>query len=296
MSDFGAEDAEGNQRENLEVEKGTPPGVEMGYEVGDSALREESLLVEEPPGLPTPWSGWWTLLLAVTAVVIFNLGQVLFYLPVQKMFEGLGLAAKAGDLEEGVNLDGDVVGLVAFLVIFVVCPFCLWVAQMRPGWRGMDYLGSEKVAWWQWPLWIGVTFGVMILGGVFSQLMGEAETHESMVEMANTTDLPVLLFLGVAIGAPLTEEFIFRGLLFRGWRESPLGLWGTLVVTSALWTAMHGQYGWVQLVVLFTLGIVFGLARQRTGSVWVPVGMHFFNNGLAFLGMMYAEKLQQLGS
>jgi hypothetical protein len=107
-----------------------------------------------------------------------------------------------------------------------------------------------------------------------------------MVTMANTTQFPILLFLGVAIGAPLVEEFMFRGALWRGWRASKLGLWGTLVLTSFFWAILHLQYPPVIIAYIFCLGLILGLAREKTGNLWVPVWMHAVNNGIATFEML----------
>ena len=66
----------------------------------------------------------------------------------------------------------------------------------------------------------------LLLFGLLAPFLGIDGPDESMVTMANTTQFPILLFLGVAIGAPLVEEFMFRGALWRGWRASKLGLRG----------------------------------------------------------------------
>jgi len=107
-----------------------------------------------------------------------------------------------------------------------------------------------------------------------------------MVAMGKSTQYPILLFLGVAIGAPLIEEFIFRGILWRGWRASWMGLLGTLLLTSFFWAVLHVQYPPIIIAYIFCLGIVLGLAREITGNVWIPIWMHALNNGLATLSML----------
>jgi len=48
-----------------------------------------------------------------------------------------------------------------------------------------------------------------------------------------------ILFVAAAIGAPLAEELLFRGLLFGVLRETPAGFPGTALATALLWSALR---------------------------------------------------------
>jgi uncharacterized protein len=73
---------------------------------------------------------------------------------------------------------------------------------------------------------------------------------------------------------PISEEFVVRGFLFRGWSQSFLGPVGAVVLTSAVWTALHIQYHAFYLAEIFTIGLVLGYFRWRTGSTWLTVIVH----------------------
>jgi len=239
-----------------------------------------------PFAVPSPWNGWWTLLWALVLLVIWQL-----VMTVVLMAAGFqqGLFQDRGSLEDTLTtltLDGDIIGVAAFSAIFAVCPFCWFLGSRRPGFTGWSYLGNERVKWWSWPVWGAATIACAVVFGLLSPYLGVEENDESMMAMAESTDIPFLLYLGVGIGAPLVEEFIFRGALWRGWRSSRLGLAGTLVLTSFLWAALHVQYPLITICYIFVLGMLLGWAREKTGSIWVPVGMHALNNGLATLQML----------
>ncbi len=79
--------------------------------------------------------------------------------------------------------------------------------------------------------------------------------------------------------APLFEEIIFRACGFRLWRYTRLGLYGTLLLTSLLFTLIHiQQYSWQLLMFTFCLGMILGLSREKTGSLLVPLILHTLNN------------------
>jgi membrane protease YdiL (CAAX protease family) len=80
----------------------------------------------------------------------------------------------------------------------------------------------------------------------------------------------------------LSEEWMFRGVLFQGLR-SRLALWPAILITSALFGAVHvvnvvttGQLGEavVQAVAAFMSGMVLIALLIRTGSIWVPIVYH----------------------
>jgi len=43
----------------------------------------------------------------------------------------------------------------------------------------------------------------------------------------------------VALAAPMIEEILFRGFLYRGLSESRIGVVGTIILTSVTWALMH---------------------------------------------------------
>lgn len=97
-----------------------------------------------------------------------------------------------------------------------------------------------------------------------------------------------LLAVVISLLAPILEEFIFRGYLFTAWRHTRLGLSGTLLLTSVIFTGLHmSQYDGVLLFLLFIFSIILGLAREKSGSVWVPVILHGTNNFISAITVVY---------
>jgi membrane protease YdiL (CAAX protease family) len=81
-----------------------------------------------------------------------------------------------------------------------------------------------------------------------------------------------MLFVGAALLAPLGEELLFRGALLPRLcqHERP---WVAIVLSSLTFGAMHVQHGAAVLGPL-VLGLVFGWARARTGSLVPSVLLH----------------------
>ena len=92
----------------------------------------------------------------------------------------------------------------------------------------------------------------------------------------------------ICIAAPILEEFVFRGVMFRGWSQSFLGPIGAIVLTSALWAMLHTQYGWYERSWIFVDGLVLGYFRLRSNSTWLTVVAHSaMNMAILFLGGPY---------
>ncbi|MFM9958038.1 MAG: lysostaphin resistance A-like protein [Phycisphaerales bacterium] len=86
--------------------------------------------------------------------------------------------------------------------------------------------------------------------------------------------------LGVTVGAPIIEEFIYRGLiqtgLLRLTRSAPVAIIGTSLPFAL---AHAGAVESHALLTLFVLSLGFGLALEKTGKLWVCVLMHAAFNG-----------------
>jgi len=88
----------------------------------------------------------------------------------------------------------------------------------------------------------------------------------------------MLALAAIAIGAPLSEELLFRGFLFSGLAKSKLGLIGTGILTAVLWTMLHFGYSIFGLIEVLTIGLYFSWLLVRTGSAWVTIFCHAVYN------------------
>ncbi|HKW55747.1 MAG TPA: type II CAAX endopeptidase family protein [Candidatus Acidoferrum sp.] len=98
------------------------------------------------------------------------------------------------------------------------------------------------------------------------------------------------LFMAMAVLiAPLVEETVFRGYLYPLLARS-FGVATGVIVTGVLFGLMHGaQLGWTWglVFVLMVVGVVFTLARARTGSVFASFLLHLgYNSMIAFVTIL----------
>jgi uncharacterized protein len=108
--------------------------------------------------------------------------------------------------------------------------------------------------------------------------IGGAE--QNILNMRSTADLLVSVFL-MGLLAAVGEELFFRGILQRIFIlmfKSPA--WGILV-TAAIFSAMHGQF--LGFIPRMLLGIVLGLLYWYSGSLYPAIIGHFVFNSLQIL-------------
>lgn len=95
----------------------------------------------------------------------------------------------------------------------------------------------------------------------------------------STVEKSLLVIVAICIMAPLIEELIFRGWLFKKLIKTSLGNSGTLLFTSIIFTILHFQYEHtISLIFIFTSSIVLGLIRLKTGNTSYTIVAHCVTN------------------
>src|SRR5262245_2814271 len=129
-------------------------------------------------------------------------------------------------------------------------------------------------------------------GGPLDQLTGPS--HPAVFEVAQGdfwARLEVLVLACVA--APLVEETMFRGVLYRHLREGTCRLgsgWSIVLsatVASFLFAAIHPQ-GLVAVPALMALAYAFTLAREWRGTLLPAMVAHGLNNAVVMTFTMFA--------
>lgn len=104
-------------------------------------------------------------------------------------------------------------------------------------------------------------------------------------KLLDTPGLPHTVITVLAlVGAPLMEEFVFRGAFFA----ALAGRWGAVaagIVTTLLFAALHWAdkiHWWPGFVVVGFLGALLVLLRLRYKSLWPGMLAHFLYNASFF--------------
>jgi len=240
-----------------------------------------------------PRGFWWTLGWGLLAFLAWLAAQALLF--------GIFLWRWSLD-HSGQALDLSILykdaWLIAFSAVLPAAVECavLWLAARRTGWAPADYLGLRRPRRTDVLLGIACAIVLMVGSDVLSWLVGRDLVPPVMVDIykaARDSGAAPLLLLALVVTAPISEEMMFRGFLFRGWAASRLGLAGTIVVTSALWAVIHQQYDWFGIGQIFCIGLVFGWLRWRSGSITLTMLLHgIVNLGAAIETALILEWLR----
>lgn len=101
--------------------------------------------------------------------------------------------------------------------------------------------------------------------------------------------MPLVSFVVLAasqfVCAPIVEEFIFRGLLFRAWLNH--GCFTAITGVAVLFTLLHFEHHY--WLTTFIFSIVLSVLYVKYGSLWVNISAHAANNIFAFLVQYYFD-------
>lgn len=176
---------------------------------------------------------------------------------------------------------------ISLVVNLLSLPLIALMVFSKKGSSWRDYMAWRRVSIWRVIGWCMLCLFAVYLTGVAHQLLGWPES-DFMAKMA-LVGSPVVLILTVAVAAPIFEELVFRGFMYSGFERS-LGALPAVLLTSAIFTMMHFQYNYYELLHIFVLGLVLAWARMRTQSLWTPIAMHAVNNGLAIMTVLAIAK------
>jgi hypothetical protein len=93
----------------------------------------------------------------------------------------------------------------------------------------------------------------------------------------------------LGIGAPLSEELLFRGFLLGALAQTRLGFWGAALISTLLWTALHAGYSLIGLAEVFAIGLFLSWLLWRTGSLRVTIFCHALYNSVIALALRVVE-------
>jgi CAAX protease family protein len=162
----------------------------------------------------------------------------------------------------------------------------LWLATRIARTPFADYLALRGTSWKNF---LGGAICLIVLIAAWdaiSRAVGRDVAPSFMIDVLKSAQADGALWLLViafCVVAPVTEEFLVRGFLYRGWSESFLRPVGAIILSSLVWTAMHLQYDWFFFGEIFSIGLLLGYLRYRSGSIWLTVFVHGLNNLAATL-------------
>lgn len=228
----------------------------------------------------TPWGFWATAGLGAGVLLASMVLQTLVAIPFLAM-------AEDSTAIEKLQKDAGFLAT-ALLVSNIACTLIiLLLVALRKGATLGGYLALRWPGWRPLLTWVVLAAVVVAALEGITTLLGRESVAEWWMDVYATAKEPLLIGLATVIAAPLFEEALFRGFLFPGLCRSRLGVNGTILLTSALWAAIHLQYGAYEITQIFVLGLLLGIARHRANSLIVPFVIHAAINLAANIQVAY---------
>lgn len=225
-----------------------------------------------------PWKFWGSCLWTLAAVAVWMAVQLLVIVTLLILFD---VGDQLSDPEvEAFASHAVVVSLVAITAVPAELAV-IWLAIRYVRWTFADYLALV------WPSRRHLVTGLaciailLPLADLSSYLSGQPIVPEFVRNLyltARESGTLWLLGLALVVAAPLAEELVFRGFMFRGLAASRLGVAGAIVIPSAIWSVMHIQYSAFYIAHIFVIGVVLGWLRARSGSTFLTLILHAIIN------------------
>ena len=194
------------------------------------------------------FSGWWAILFIFLS---FNLIPIPFAI----LISSLGDWVYQNPVVVDMNYLGEVTmhpiadNLVSILSMTALLVFILW----RTTARNIPISDFGLLTLQKKDLFYGTIFlSLFIIFEEIYMLALGLEMPEGFIAFMLSEPL-ILGIISVIIIAPVIEEFLFRGFLFSQLSRTKLGGWGSVCLSSLLWTIIHFQYEFLILLVLFIM-------------------------------------------
>jgi membrane protease YdiL (CAAX protease family) len=221
--------------------------------------------MEEPPAPQNPWR--------MTDIVVFGvffLFTVFLLNVIVIRFRGRELTAMAQVFLQAI-MDGMLVGFIAFLIkVIHRQPFLQTIHWFRNYQFSNGFLIS---------LGATLAISVLIVSSFFPA--GQATPIEKL--LSSPTAVYVFALFGVC-AAPLFEEIIFRGFLFKVLFDIK-GAGTAVSVTAILFASLHVLQlwgNWAGVALIFLVGYVLSFVRWRSNSLIPSYIIHTSYNAMLF--------------
>lgn len=216
----------------------------------------------------------------LTGIAFFMLSSVmvLWSIPVT-----VAIMLISGNSDKSLDMLGDstvmqVIQIVVSTIAFIF-PFLIYLKMMKANLSDVGSFSKPKNKKLIFPL---VLMGLGVCGfsnfvtsaaGIVLQFFGFDYNVAAYENPTNIFGI-ILAFVATAVTPALVEEFAMRGVLMGVLRKYGDGF--AIVVSALVFGLMHGNL--VQIPFAFILGLFFGYAVIKTGTIWTAVIIHFINN------------------
>jgi uncharacterized protein len=232
-----------------------------------------------------PWNGW-------TAFGVWAL-SVFFTFVIPQIFLVVYLVSKRVPLSDEEQIktfvftdEGAIISLLApVLLVHLLTIAVSWIVVTR-----FNTFSFRKTLGWErggFKVWhaILIFVGFLLLANLLVPLLGKVETDFDRMLAGSRTAVYLVAFFAI-FTAPLTEEVVYRGLLYSAFQRR-FGIVIAGILATLLFAVVHiPQYSsdstpdYATVIALFGLSAVLTLIRIRTNNLLPCIILHTVINAL----------------
>lgn len=181
---------------------------------------------------------------------------------------------------ELINSHGMILQMVANMLLLPIA----WKLIRRDEWKRKDMGIRSRIM-------VAVPFGVgerlkttaffVVLSILLNQLIAWSGLYDlfpayrEIAEKIYYSGSMVFAYLAVALLAPITEELIYRGLVYRRIRDYAGVRWAVFF-SALIFGVIHGNA--VQFIFAFIMGMALAAVYERYRTIWAPIVAHIAVN------------------
>jgi len=167
----------------------------------------------------------------------------------------------------------------------IIVPAVLFLLPMKG--RFNEALGYHKIRISTFFMIILFTFLIMPLVTVLNALSLFFTDNAVAAMQGDIVGVPfAVMWLLIGVYGPFCEEFVFRGILYRGYKRSGKII-GAVLLSSLAFGLMHMNLN--QAVYAFAIGILLSMLVEATGSLWASTFCHMVFNSIQVCLMFFSD-------
>ena len=116
---------------------------------------------------------------------------------------------------------------------------------------------------------------ILAVNLVSGHLFSDYTLQKNVSQLSISQEITLIQVLSILVFAPITEEFYFRGILFKCFENRVSNLY-ILILTSLIFSIIH--FNVPAAPTLFILGFSLGLVKLFTGSILISIIIHSLFN------------------
>jgi membrane protease YdiL (CAAX protease family) len=258
------------------------PEIPLISSSGDPVVGTEFSAPAQPKSGARPWGPWATISWTLLCICVLFAAQI-----AAAIFFALFRVATTGNMKvDDLGTNGNLIALATVFSTSATIGLIALLVYIR-GYAYRDYLALY------WPsgrqaliALLGLTV-LLVATDATSYFLGKPLVPTFTVPVYQSSWLPALL-LALVVLAPLGEETLFRGFLYKGLAASRGGAVLAIFISSITFALLHAfQYDLYAVAGVTAMGFLLGYIRYRSGSLLLL--LHAVGNAVATLELIVQE-------